>query len=273
MELGRQAAAGVATAEADWQARIRCPLVAVRRVVVIMAMEAEAEPVLAAVNAQQMDTPAWAAALPTQLYVALVDKIELVVAVNGVDPATGVDCVGTQAAALSTQVAIAAHAPDLVISAGTAGGYQRHGAEIGDAYLAWPSLVHHDRRIALPVFDEFGRGEHPAADLRSVATALGLRTAIVTTGNSLDETATDAEWILASGAEVKEMEAAAVAWVSRLNEIPVSAVKVITDLVDAPAATEVQFVANLEFAVGRLSEVLLAVVSRLGGLELDGARE
>lgn len=236
----------------------------IRRVAVVMAMEAEAQPLLEAVGARPADTPAWAAALPCKLHSAYEAGLELMVAVGGTDPFTGVDCIGTQAAALTAQAAISAHAPDLVVSAGTAGGYGRCGAEVGDVYVAWPRIVCHDRRIPLGDFDAFGRGEHPVADLRSAAAELGMRTGIVTTGDSLDESAEDAERIAASGAEVKEMEAAAVAWVARLNEIPMTALKVISDLVDDPAPTPEQFAANLGQVVLRLRDAARALLGKLG---------
>ena len=64
------------------------------------------------------------------------------------------------------------------------------------------------------------------------------------------------------GASVKEMEAAAVAWVCWLTGTPVFAVKAITDLVDHPAGTVEQFLANLGQATDRLAsglEELLAL--------------
>lgn len=235
-----------------------------KRVAVVMAMEVEAGPLLEAVDARPADAPAWAAALPCRLHSAYQAGLELMVAVAGTDPFAGVDCIGTQAAALTAQVAVSAHAPDLVVSAGTAGGYRRSGAEVGDVYVAWPRIACHDRRIPLGGFDALGRGDHPVADLRAAADDLGMRLGIVTTGDSLDESPADAAAIAASGAEVKEMEAAAVAWVARLNEIPVTALKVISDLVDDPAPTPKQFAANLDSVVLTLRDAMLALLTRLG---------
>ena len=64
---------------------------------------------------------------------------------------------------------------------------------------------------------------------------------------------------------VKEMEAAAVAWVGSLHEIPVGAVKAITDLVDHPAPTAEQFTANLASAAAALQERAIGLLERLGG--------
>lgn len=240
------------------------------RVVVVMAMEAEAAPLREALGAEPVDKPEWAGRLPCRISVAAATagRPAVVLAVNGLDPMSGVDSIGTTAAALTTNVALnlpGRPEPDLVMSVGTAGGWRRHGASVGDAYVAWPRVVCHDRRIALPGFDALGEGNLPTADLRDHAAALGCRLGIVTSGDSLDESAEDRARIRASGAEVKEMEAAAVSWVAHLHAIPVTAVKTITDLVDSPVATEAQFTENLHTAAESLQATTLALLDRLGG--------
>jgi nucleoside phosphorylase len=233
-----------------------------------MAMEAEAAPLRRALGAQPLASPAWASALPCRVAVAppTERRPEVILAVNGRDPFTGVDCIGTTAAALTTQVAIGLpdRRPDLVLTVGTAGGWIRSGAAVGDTFLAWPHFSCHDRRIDLPGFQAYGDGDLPAADLRHHAEPLGCRLGIVTTGDSLDESDQDRERITANRGEVKEMEAAAVAWVAHLHGIPVGAVKTITDLVDHPVATPEQFTANLATAADALHRTTLALLDRLG---------
>jgi nucleoside phosphorylase len=73
--------------------------------------------------------------------------------------------------------------------------------------------------------------------------------------------------IARSGAHVKDMEAAAIAWVASLLDIPFLGVKSITDLVDGAHPTADQFTQNLCHAVGRLAGVmprLLDALSRPG---------
>ena len=237
-----------------------------KRVAIIMAMEAEAAPLRAALGATAVAGPTWAAALPVRLAHAPAagTRPEVLIAVNGTDPATGVDCIGSTAAALSTQVALSTGPFDLVVTAGTGGGWRRSNAEIGDVYVAWPHITCHDRRIDLPGFDQFGRANILTADLRRLAADIGCRLGIVTTGDSLDESPTDYERILANGGQVKEMEAAAVAWVAQLHDTPVTAVKAITDLVDSPVATATQFMANLAAAVESLQATMVDLIDRLG---------
>lgn len=246
------------------------PIDAAERVVIVMAMEAEAAPLRSALGAAAIAVPGWAVKLPVRLAAAAGPQWpDVILAVNGSDPVCDVDCVGTAAAALTTQVALAAAIeqwgtdPDLVLSIGTAGGWSRADTSIGDVYLAWDRFVCHDRRIDLPGFMEFGRGDHPAADLRPHAEALGCRLGVVSTGDSLDESPNDAALILASGAEVKEMEAAAVAWVCRLHGVPCGALKAITDLVDSPVATAEQFTQHLAAASEALRVTTLALLDRL----------
>ena len=234
-----------------------------------MAMEAEAAPIIAALNAVVVELPVWADHLPTRLYRQRDHHgTDVMLAVNGIDPKTGVDCIGSQAAVLATHVAIAVHQPDLVLSAGTAGGWRRAEAKIGDVFVAWDRFVHHDRRISLPGFDDFGMGNHLAADIRDAALAAGCRLGVVTTGESLDESDVDRLRIVESGAQVKDMEAAAVAWMAGLHSTPVSAVKAITDLVDSPVAGETQFLQNFDRAVERLTSTMLDLLPRLASSDL-----
>ena len=222
-------------------------------IAVIFAMRAEAAPLISELGAteEQMSSR------PTQLYSAQQGDTKVVIGVNGVDPVHGVDLVGTEPAVLTTMSVIDRWKPDVVISAGTAGGWSRAEANIGDVFVAWPHVVRHDRRIGIERFHEYGIGSHPVWNRSNeLATALGARQGIVTTSNSLDESDTDREWILSLNGEVKEMEAAAVAWVCSLSGIPFVAVKTITDLVDHPTPTAEQFLANLSTASHRLSEVL-----------------
>ncbi len=236
-------------------------------VVIIMAMEAEAAPLRDALAAQPIQAPRWASSLPCRLFEAPPNSTrpQVLLALNGTDPLYGVDAVGSTAAALTTHLALnlGASKPDLVLSVGTAGGWQRAHAKVGDAFFAWPHFACHDRRIALPGFDAMGESKISAVDLRSHAQALDCRLGIVTSGDSLDESPTDRMRILANGAQVKDMESAAVAWVAQMHGVPVGAIKTITDLVDSAVATEAQFVENLAKSSEKLRLVTLALLECL----------
>lgn len=88
----------------------------------------------------------------------------------------------------------------------------------------------------------------------------------VSTSNSLDHTERDDEFMLENNAHVKDMEAAAIAWViencySKNGEtLPFFAIKVVTDIVDGTKATETEFLSNLHVASKKLSDTLINTV-------------
>lgn len=222
-----------------------------------MAMAAEAAPILSSLQARAVTGPA---PLVARWFDATRHGAEIRIAINGRDRRFGVDSIGTEAAALNTYAVINAFRPELVISAGTAGGWQRSGGTIGDVYVSDGQVVHHDRRIALEGFDLYGIGAYPVVNGRAMAKSLGLKTGVMTTSNSLDENDDDREKIAASGASVKDMEAAAVGYVCEQMAVPFMAVKAITDLVDHHASTAEQFTANLKTASVRLADSLIDVL-------------
>lgn len=229
----------------------------VRRIAVVMAMAAEAAPILAALQARSVTSPA---PLVARWFDAERHGAEVRIAINGRDRRFGVDSIGTEAAALNTYAVVTSFRPDLVISAGTAGGWQRCGGEIGDVYVSDGQIVHHDRRIALEGFQAYGIGAYPVVGARRMAASLGVKTGVVTTSNSLDENDDDRAMIEASGACVKDMEAAAVAYVCEQMSVPMMAVKAVTDLVDHHTATAEQFTANLKVASACLADTLVGVI-------------
>lgn len=233
---------------------------------IVMAMMAEAQPLCQALCAREIAGDDF---LPTRTFEAEIAEIRTIITVNGIDPRFKVDSIGKETAALTTYALIRRFQPDLVISAGTAGGWARHGTEIGDVFLSRERIVHHDRRIDLAGYAEYGIGSYPVIDVSWLVEAASehltrVRSGIVTSSNSLDESESDARMIRSSGAEVKEMEAAAVSYVCELAGIPMMAIKAITDLVDAHAATADQFNANLEYASNRLTQAVTTVVELLG---------
>jgi len=173
---------------------------------------------------------------------------------------TGVDNAGTVPASLAVYLAMDKlnldQKVDLVMNAGTCGGFRRKGAAIGDVFLT-NGVAHHDRRIPIPGFDKYGTGtltaaEHGLLDPAPMAKALGFKTGICTTGNSLDYVEKDDELMQANEASVKDMEAAAIAWVAEMNGVPYLGVKVVTDIVDGEHPTQEEFLANLASAAESL---------------------
>ena len=224
----------------------------------IVAMEAEASSFIEQMNLTEDEL--FAPKLPMRLWKGKIGETSISVVINGKDAEYNLDLIGTQAATLTTAHAITTLNPDLIISAGTAGGFASKGAEVGDVFLSYPKIVFHDRRVDIPGWKEMGAGNFVSFDTREMARKLGLKTGVVTSGNSLDMSETDARMIELLGGEIKEMEAAAVAWVASLYKIPVFCIKAITDLVDSPHATHEQFKKNLALAVDRLREAMVDLI-------------
>lgn len=237
-----------------------------RTIVVVMAMADEAEPVITALRAEPIPVPS---RRPHRWWAAEVGPTRVVIAVNGTDARFGIPAIGPEPAVLNTAAVIDHLAPDLIVSAGTAGGWASRGGAIGKVYLAHPHVVRHDRRIDIPVFDEFGLGRFPVVPTAGLAAAIGAEPGVVTTGGSLDESPEDRRIIEAAGAVAKDMEAAAVAHTCEVLGVPFTALKVITDLHDVPATNAEQFVANLAAASASLAEHLVSMLRQMAGRRLE----
>ena len=109
---------------------------AVRTVMLIIAMEEEAMPIVRHHNLKRVD--AWSVdGAPMIAWIGDVDSVNLTLIWCGFDERFGVNNVATTAAAVSTYAAVAAFGkPDLILSVGTAGGFGCRGASIGDVFLS-----------------------------------------------------------------------------------------------------------------------------------------
>lgn len=241
----------------------RCgEIVVSTRILVQVAMQAEADGLIERLRLERIDG-AFDAALPFEAHGGVIDGSEVAVVTPGVDARFGVDNIGPHAATLLAHCGIEWWRPDLVINAGTAGGFAAHGAEVGDVYLGVPPVVFHDRRIPIAGFDGYGDGSYPCVDGTELARVLGLKVGVVSTGSAIDLLDEDLAAMRASGARVKEMEGAAIAWVCWLHGVDLMLVKSITDLVDGDHPVEEEFVANLALASERLGEAVERVVRRV----------
>lgn len=227
----------------------------------IVAMEAEARPLIKAFCLEEDFS--YAHGLPMRAWSIKSKGLNIHLVINGQDAESKLDLIGTQAATLNTHLAISHFEPDLMISAGTAGAFHEKGAQIGDVYLSHPYVIFHDRRVDIPGWKEMGVGRFPVVDVSRLASQLNLKCGVITTSNSLDMTETDEEMIRRNGGEIKEMEAAAVAWVAALHQVPFFGIKAVTDLVDVPHATVEQFQQNLHLAVDNLTKATVKVIGAI----------
>ncbi|MFC0018286.1 hypothetical protein [Roseibacillus persicicus] len=222
-----------------------------------IAMEAEAQGILDALDAQL---------LPQQPIIGTYYQAgDILIATSGKDLATGVDCVGTEPAGIVANDLIVHHGVTQLFNAGTCGAHSSLEAQIAEAFLVSPTIFSHDHRIPLPRFEEFGMGAHPMPEVvPPLAKKLGLRTAILSSGNSLDHTERDLEIFLANGARIKDMEGSALAWVCRQHDIPLTCLKVVTDIFDLPHPAAEQFNANLAQAAESVTAVTLRTLQEWG---------
>ena len=249
-------------------------------VLINIAMEAEATPFIEHLQLQKIDDY-FPSHLPFLAYRGLYpdnsnnSNTQVTVITNGKDAVYGTDAcnVGTIAASTITMLALQKEGlenDDVVfINAGTAGGFARHGAAIGDVYLV-TAFTFHDRRIPIPGYDTYGMGQ--TGSTLNVAALLEhynnnsnnnihWKSGICTTGDSLDKTAECDAIMEQSQATVKDMEAAAIAWVVALHNgkaqnVKFTSLKVVTDIVDGNQPTHEEFLANLQTASEQLQRAL-----------------
>mmetsp|Transcript_5377 Transcript_5377/g.8489 ORF Transcript_5377/g.8489 Transcript_5377/m.8489 type:complete len:250 (-) Transcript_5377:72-821(-) len=237
----------------------------IKHVLVVIVMEAEAAPFVEHLGLGKVDgyfpphTP-FVCFSGEHLNV----KVTLLTVGKDTVYGTGMDNIGTTPASLGTFLALSkseadGNPVDLLLNAGTCGGFHRKGGSIGDVYLT-SGVAHHDRRIPIPGFDVYGTGKLTTLDPTAMAAALGYKVGICTTGNSLDWVEKDDELMKENDASVKDMEAAAIAWICKMHDVPYLGVKVITDIVDGPHATEKEFLENLHSAARSLQGALPKVL-------------
>ena len=232
----------------------------IKKILILVAMQAEADPIIAALHldesADRLD-----AELPFKSYRRAAVDQNILLMVSGIDPRYQVDNIGTQPATLMAYVGIEHFRPDLVISAGTAGGFAARGAKIGTVYLSDDEFLFHDRQIPLAGFDQQGAGHYPAANIRALAKQLNLPFGKISSGSSFTQYPDQIAQIEKSGAVAKEMEAAAIAWVCWLKKTPCMAVKSITNLLDNNESSKDQFMANFATATQQLATQIEKIVS------------
>lgn len=239
----------------------------IERILLLVAMQSEADPLIRALQLQpspQIADPQ----LPFKTYEAARGDQHLALLVSGTDPRHNVDNIGTQAATLMAYVGIEHFHPDLAISAGTAGGFAARGAQIGTVYLSDAEFLFHDRHVPLAGFDRQGSGNYPAANVRALAQQLGLPFGKISSGSSFRKDDEQLRHIVQSGAVAKEMEAAAIAWVCWLKQVPLVGVKSITNLLDEAQTSEQQFVDHFAAATQQLTAQVEHLIDAVRGRTL-----
>lgn len=245
------------TSQADDKTRIS-------NILFIIAMQTEALPLVNKFHLNEDPDSVFPKGVPWVRYRGNFKDLNINIVCPGKDAVLGVDSVGTVSASLVTYASIQALKPDLIINAGTAGGFKAKGACIGDVYIA-SDLAFHDRRIPIPVFDQYGVGLRQAFSTPSLLKELNLKAGKLSTGDSLDMSPQDEASIAANGATVKDMEGAAVAYVADLLKVPAIFLKAVTDIVDGDKPTPEEFLQNLAAVAAALDQAVTEVVDFISG--------
>ncbi|EXB36844.1 5'-methylthioadenosine/S-adenosylhomocysteine nucleosidase 2 [Morus notabilis] len=235
---------------------------------IIIAMQTEALPVVNKLQLTEDPNPPFPNGVPWVRFYGTYKDLQINLVWPGKDSSLGVDSVGTVSASLVTYASIQALKPDLVINAGTAGGFKAKGASIGDVFIA-SDVAFHDRRIPIPVFDLYGVGLRPAFPTPNLLKELNLKVGKLSTGDSLDMSPKDEASIITNDATLKDMEGAAVAYVADLFKVPTIFVKAVTDIVDGEKPTAEEFLQNLAAVTAALDQTVEQVVDFINGKSLS----
>jgi len=236
----------------------------IKNISILMAMQDEAAPLI---NHFEMTEKfdCLAEALPFRCFQKQVGDLKFSLITSGIDAVNGVDNIGCEPATLMAYESINKLSPDLMISAGTAGGFASKGAQIGTVYASEKHFVFHDRIVPMPGFSDAAIGCFPAVNVNQLAKDLGLKTGVISSGSSLEKNPKDQLIIDEHNAVAKEMEAAAIAWVAMLHQVPVVAIKSITNLVDESNQSEDEFIKNFDYSVSTLNKKLIETIGYLQG--------
>ncbi len=177
------------------------------------------------------------------------------------------------AVALEAYLCKAATKPDLIINAGTCGGFKYNKANIGDAILvtesfildsnipiSFPVTLENDETIIVEPYKKYATDNIALTKLSVLAKELNLIEGPCGTGNSLDYVARDLVRLEANGAFAKDMELHALAWMCQYNKIPLTSLKIVTDIVELKDPVGPQFVKNLNAAAQSLNVNLIKII-------------
>ena len=238
------------------------------RIAFIVAMRQEAQPIIEHFKLEYISN-VFDKELPMEVYRRDIDGMELYLVLNGQDPFYKLESIGTQSATIATLSTIQTINPDLIINAGTAGGFKKRGAKIGDVYSALSGVYFHDRKIPMGDYHKMGLGKHNCLEIPNISKSLGLKQGIATTGDSLNMSTDDKKIIDSYKGEMKDMEAAAIARVCQLYNKPLIIIKSITDIVDGEKPTADEFLENINQAAINLKEKCLNIIHYIKGKSLS----
>ncbi|KAG4389065.1 hypothetical protein GLYMA_06G005700v4 [Glycine max] len=205
----------------------------ISNIVFVVAMQTEALPIVNRFQLTEDPHSPFPQGAPWVHYHGTFKDLNINLIWTGNDPTLGVDSIGTIPSALATYAAILALQPDLIINAGTAGGFKAKGASIGDIFVV-SECAFHDRRIPIPIFDLYGVGLRKAFETPKLVKELNLK-------------------------------GAAIAYVADLLKVPAIFIKAVTNNVDDDKAIVEEFLQNLAALTVELGLAVEQVINFING--------
>jgi nucleoside phosphorylase len=241
----------------------------VRKVMLLVAMNKEAKPIIEKLEMKLLPD-SLDKHLPAEAYEKVTEKGRIILVVSGKCSSHGVDRIGSQGLNLVAWEALKKFEPDILINAGTGGGFQRNGSQPGDIYISSESIKYHDRLFFPDMFFlNYGIGSYKCLEIPFIAKRMGAKVGVISTGASILASTQEEKQMAENKAVVKEMEAAGIAEVAQMREVPFIALKIITDLVDTPDCPQNQFTNNFGMLITRLADKVHELCSMILGENLE----
>jgi 5'-methylthioadenosine nucleosidase len=245
----------------------------VQKIMLLVAMNKEAQPIIKQMKMKEiehkMDNQ-----LPAMAYEVEMGNGKVILVVSGKCTNHGVDRIGTQGLNLVAWEALKAFNPDILINAGTAGGFKKNGSMPGDVYVSTESIKYHDRLFQPDLhFLNYGIGSYKCLSVPFIAKRLGLKEGVISTGGSLLSSLQENEQMIKNNAAVKEMEAAGIAEVAQMRGVPFIGLKIVTDLVDTDECPQNQFTNNFDKLITHLAGKVQQLCVILMGERLEKISE
>lgn len=217
----------------------------------LFALEREAQPFI-----QQYDLNECFGVFDERLHLRLFSSGHyptLWVVLFGRCPTHGVERIGTQVATMAALETIRCLCPRMIASAGTAGGFLKRDAKIGDVFFSAKAIYFHGRHIVIPKYKNFELGGFMGATLQDLGT---IKSGVISSSDSIPPSPDDMIKMDELATNAKDMEAAAIAEIAALMGTPMFALKAISDFVDSRETTHEQFQTNYRVAARNLCHAL-----------------
>ena len=229
----------------------------------IFALEKEALPFLSLLSIP-LD-PLQSNNLVISAYTVTYKSLKISVIHPKVDPKFNCDSIGPENSAVATYIGINSYKPDLIISAGNAGAFQKvENKEIefklGDVCYSKEPIGFIDREIILDEFKDYMVGKYDIVQLKQIFSDLGFKEAVIGTTSSFHDFC--AGYSMKKGIDLQDMEAAAIQKIAFYMRIPFLAIKIVVSLnygKDVPEEITKRFFEH----VGEKSDILAGELKKM----------